>query len=149
MIGDPSAGDTTLIMRRTFAAPRERVFRAWTDPVEIRQWFGPGAVGVPEAEVNLRVGGRYRIVLRRPGEEPFSVHGVFQEISIPEKVVYTWQWDAPHLEPAETRVTVEFHDLGEETEIVLTHERFSSAEWRDRHSNGWTGSFEKLAAHLV
>jgi uncharacterized protein YndB with AHSA1/START domain len=138
-----------LVIRRKFAAPRERVWAAWTEPEQMRQWAGPGEITVPEVEQDARVGGAYRIVMLKPDGERWPVRGVFREVRKPERISYTWIWeeDSPELE-TETLVTVEFHDLGDETELVLTHEGFASDESRSGHQDGWNGALDKLGKFL-
>lgn len=135
---------TTLNLKRTFAAPRERVFQAWTDPAELRKWFHVGEDwSTPICEVDLRENGTYRIGMQPPdGETPSVVTGRFREVNVPEKLVYTWSWEGD--EPHETLVTVIFRDLGDKTEIELTHERFPSATERDKHAEGWEGCLQQL-----
>lgn len=134
-----------LVIRRKFAAPRARVWAAWTQPEQMKQWVGPGEITAPEIESDLRVGGAYRIVMLRPDGERWPVRGVFREVKEPERLSYTWRWeeDSPELEH-ETLVTVEFHDLGNETELELTHEQFAAEESRDGHQDGWNGALDKL-----
>ena len=136
---------TTLAIRRTFPAPRERVCRAWTDPTELMRWWGPKGYETPSAEVDLRAGGRYRLAMRKlPDGEVFHLTGVYQEVRPPERLVYTWRWEAePEL--GETLVTVEFLDRGTFTEVALTHERFPSDAIRDRHGEGWSSCLDRLA----
>jgi uncharacterized protein YndB with AHSA1/START domain len=141
-----SPSQTTLQVKRTFAASRERVFRAWTEAEELRHWFFPSpdyTVVIPI--LDLRVGGKYQVEMRH--KESGNVHrleGIYREIKPPEKVAFTWQWE-PGASASETLVTVEFHDLGPSTEIVLTHELFPNLEERDKHSHGWTGCLDQLA----
>jgi uncharacterized protein YndB with AHSA1/START domain len=133
----------TLQLRRTFRAPRAKVFRAWTDPEALKQWFGPPGYPGQAAEVDLRRGGRYRITMRKdPDGDPFSAFGTFQEIRPPERLVFTWNYD--HSDIGDTLVTIDFRDLGDQTEIVLTHERFPSPEERDKHNVGWNGCLDRL-----
>jgi uncharacterized protein YndB with AHSA1/START domain len=139
---------TTLQLRRTFAAPREKVFRAWTDPEELKKWWGPPGYGTPSAEVDLRVGGKYRLGMRKLPDGPlFYLAGTFREVRAPERLTYTWRWEAEP-EHGETLVTVEFHTRGGSTEIVLTHELFPTEKARQEHERGWSSSFDKLARIL-
>ncbi len=72
MASQRSSPATTLRLTRTFAAPREKVFRAWTDPEELKKWFGPVGYATPMAEVDLRVGGKYQLGMRKlPGGDIF------------------------------------------------------------------------------
>lgn len=136
----------TLRLRRTFPAPPERVFRAWTDPEALKRWSGPGAFTTPLAEVDLRVGGAFRIHMRAPDGTEHRVRGVYREVAPPARLVYTWQWET-EVAP-ETLVTVEFHDRGGATEVVLTHERFPDEKTRTDHEQGWSACFEKLAGEF-
>ncbi len=158
--------ETTLKIIRTLNAPREVVFRAWTQPEQLQSWWGVGAdYSTPIAEVDLRTGGKYRLGMQAPDrDEPFVVGGVFREVNPPERLVYTWVWEHRGQEadsgassaqttsgpesvvgPGETLVTVEFHDVGGATEVVLTHEYFPATSMRDEHSNGWSGCLDQLA----
>ena len=135
----------TLHLRRTVPAPRERVFQAWTRPEDLKRWAGPGDLTTPLAEVDLRVGGRYRIHMQAPDGTLHRVAGTYREVVPPEKLVYTWAWEEKP-EEGETLVTVEFLDRGRGTEVVLTHERFPNAAVRDRHEHGWGGCLDKFGA---
>ena len=139
---------TTLRLTRTFAAPREKVFGAWTDPEELKKWWGPPGYATPSVEVDLRMGGKYRLGMRKLPDGPiFYLAGTYREVRPPEKLVYTWQWEAkPEL--GDTLVTVEFHDRGGSTEIVLTHELFPTEKARGDHERGWSSSWDKLAKIL-
>ena len=134
----------TLRLTRTFAASRETVFRAWTDPEAIKRWSASGDLTVAVAEVDLRVGGRYHIHMQAPGGAIHKVTGVYQLVDPPRRIAYTWCWET-WPEAGETLVTVEFHDRGAQTELVLTHERFPSMEVRSSHELGWTSALDKFA----
>lgn len=139
--------ETSLTVRRTVSASRERVFRAWTDPRALRQWCCPVGFTVAAAEVDLRPGGRYRIAMQPPdAAEPNVAYGTYREVQPPERLVFTWQWEGGEM--GETLVTVEFRDLGGETEVVLVHERFPAADLRDLHAEGWNACLEHLVQAL-
>lgn len=138
----------TLRLRRTFAAPRERVFRAWTTPEEMKQWKAPGELTTPVAEVDLRPGGKYRIHMRAPDGALHRLVGVYRVVEPPAKLVYTWRWEDDPGKPTETLVTVEFLERGNATEVVLTHDLFPTDEARTRHEAGWTACFDKLTRVL-
>ncbi len=78
---------------RTIEAPREQVFRAWTDPDELRRWWGPGEFRCPEAQVDLRPGGSYRLVMQPTAGDPFVLGGTYREVEPPARLVYTWRWE--------------------------------------------------------
>ena len=132
---------TTLEIRRVIPAARERVFDAWTQAKELDRWSAPSPM-TPRAEVDLRVGGRYRIVMRGPDGVERSVGGVYRVIERPSKLVYTWKWEESPM--ADSIVTVEFHDRGRETEVILRHEGLTDADSRGRHEHGWNGCFDNL-----
>jgi uncharacterized protein YndB with AHSA1/START domain len=134
-----------LTLRRAFSAPPERVFRAWTSAEELRVWFGPGAYSAPHVELDLRVGGRYRIGMQPPEGEIFYLAGEYVEIDPPRKLVFTWQWEG---DPAVTLVTLEFLDQEGMTELIVTHERFPTQEQCERHKEGWSATLEKLPGVL-
>jgi uncharacterized protein YndB with AHSA1/START domain len=140
--------ETTLKLRRTFQAPRERVFRAWTDPLEFGRWFAPSeeySTIVPVLE--LHVGGKYTVEMHHQGGNIHRVSGTYREIKPPEKIAFTWLWEH---DPGtdESLVTIEFRDLGPSTEILLTHEHLPSVEQRDKHEHGWEGCINQLANYL-
>ncbi len=131
----------TLRLTRVFAAPRAAVFRAWTEPDRLARWWWPARFGTVY-EVDLRVGGRYHFkTLDVPGMGVLEVGGVFLEVRAPERLVYTWRWAG---EETRTRVAIDFHDRGESTEVVLTHQGFAGAEERGNHAVGWTDCLDRL-----
>ena len=148
-----STANTTFQITRNFKASRESVFKAWTDPEALKKWFGPSDdFSTPLAEVDLKIGGKYRIQMIEPTGAVHTVGGIYREIRSPEKLVFTWAWEAgggcgesESGEPIETLVTVEFHQKDNETEVILTHEMFPDTETRNKHDQGWTGCLARLA----
>jgi uncharacterized protein YndB with AHSA1/START domain len=138
------AADTSLEVRRTINAHRERVFQAWTRPEDVKQWAAPGAMTTPVAEVDLRVGGRFRIEMHAPDGARHVAIGEYREVKPPERLVYTWSWEDTSVR--DSVVTVEFTQRGQATEVVLRHDRLPDANSRDRHAEGWAGCMEKFAA---
>ena len=133
-----------LRIQRTFAAPREKVFKAWTDPRALIEWWGPEGYATPSAEVDLRPGGKYRLGMKKlPDGDVFFLSGIFQEVRPPEKLVYTWRWEN-QAEFPDTRVTVEFLERAGSTEIVLVHELLPNEKARDEHGKGWNGCLDRL-----
>ena len=130
-------------------APRADVFRAWTDPEELKQWWGPGAFTTPSATVDLRPGGRYELVMQPTGGgDPFVLGGEYREVTPPERLVYTWRWEVGPPDPRETLVTVEFRDLGAQTEVILVHDNFVGPGPLEPYREGWESGLEKLSVHL-
>ena len=144
-----SAGtENTLRINRVFAAPREKVFRAWTEPEALKKWFAPSDDhSLPDAEVDLRAGGRYRIAIQDPEGKRFHLGGTFREVRPPEKLVYTWAWEGD-ADIGETLVTVEFRDLGASTEVALTHEFLPDQKAFKNHEWGWKGALDRLLKTL-
>ena len=143
---DPRSEETSarqLQVRRVFQASPDRLFKAWTTPEELRRWHAPGPLTVALAEIDLRVGGRYRINMRTPEGVDHRVSGVYRIVDPPRKLVYTWQFEG---DPIQTEVTLDFVPVGAGTELVLTHRGFHTDQACGNHEKGWLGIFAKLGA---
>jgi uncharacterized protein YndB with AHSA1/START domain len=138
-----TARGTTLQVRRTIPASRDAVFRAWTDPDVFRQWFGARGGSTVNAEMDVRVGGHYRIDMESSVGSG-AVFGEYLEVKRPERLVYSFCWDGLPVAIPETQVTVEFLERGTATEVVITHEHQPSRGVAEFHEWGWDGSLEKL-----
>ncbi len=138
---------TALTLTRVIRAPREDVFAAWTDPEALKLWWGPGPVTCPEAHVDLREGGAYRIANLEENGSITWIEGIFERVRAPEELVYTWSVSIVPGDP--TLVRVMFLPHAEGTELVLTHERFAVEAVRDMHLQGWNGCIDKLEALLA
>lgn len=128
-----------LRLSRTLSSPAERVWQAFTDPAALASWLWPERFATT-AELDLRVGGRYRI--EGPGAG-MAVAGEYVAVEAPRRLVFTWRWDG---EPDETLVTVELTPTGAGTELVLVHERFTDDAQRDEHAKGWSDCLDRLPA---
>jgi glutathione S-transferase len=138
-------------LRHSFDAPRGSVFRAWTDPEVLRRWWCPPGWAPAEIEVDLRVGGTYRIGMRQlRSDRPVYVRGAFLEVDCPQRLVYTWHWQNAFEGMSETRVTVLFTDTPTDgTDVVLTHENLPEVPLCLRHCNGWKAAWPRIDAALV
>ncbi len=144
-MADHSEGTHRVSIRRNMPAPRDVVYEAWIDPQGIREWMCPGDAISAEAVLDVRVGGSYRIVMR--SRERDYVHaGVYQVVEPNAKLVFTWTQEGNEVT---TLVTVEFLARGSESELVLTHERFTKSDVAQRYQSGWGTIAEKLAAFLA
>ncbi len=150
------ASDTSLRITRRLAAPRAKVFRTWTDPEALKRWFAPSDdYSTWQAEVDLRVGGTYRIQIKAPDGAIYSVKGTYKDVQPTERLVFSWAWTGSGcgwrglMEFYETLVTIELRTVPEGTELTLTHEFFPTAEERDRHRSGWTACLTRLSKALV
>ncbi len=133
----PTLDPTRLEMRILINTRRERVFRAWTEPEMLMKWFRASPEAIPVlAEVDLRVGGRYRMGMLNPGRnQPSIATGEYRLIQPPERLAFTWSWEGEA--GPEALVTLEFNEVGNKTELVLQHANFSGVEQRDQHQQGW------------
>lgn len=143
-----NAGETAIVVTRVFNAPRAVVFKFWTDPEQLAKWWGPVGFRTPREDVAIdpRVGGRFqlRMVETATGAEVW-VHGEIVELVAPE--LLTLRLDVPQpigLPPMETRVRVEFHELGDMTRITLRQAPFATADQREQTATGWDQSFGAL-----
>ncbi|MFL5891696.1 MAG: SRPBCC domain-containing protein [Solirubrobacterales bacterium] len=153
--GDAAAAPSAAVhVTRELAAPRNDVFRAWTQPDLFARWFTPPGNSSVTAELDVRPGGDYRIKLERTQLVPGTSYivGRYLEVDPPERLVFTFGWEDPPpmagieaLETLDSRVTVQFRDRGESTEISITHERLETAELRGFHRWGWETTLEQLA----
>jgi uncharacterized protein YndB with AHSA1/START domain len=142
--------DDVVRITRVIDAPREEVFRAWTEPEQIRQWWGPGEFTCPEAEVDLRPGGSYRLAMQPTAGEAFIVGGTYREVEPPVRLVYTWRWETgPAADGSESLVTVEFHAREGRTELTLTHTEFPESHGPAPYQMGWEGGLDKFEAIFV
>ena len=135
-----------LVLRRTYDAPRELVYQAWTDPQLAKEFLCPEEVTIPDAAFDVRVGGAYHITMNTKNG-PMTVRGVYREVRKAERLVMTWQWDEDDPKDMhETLLTIEFNVHGSGTELILTHENLASIESRDNHTHGWNSILDKLAS---
>jgi len=148
-IAPDTSRDTAVRITRTFQASRERVFRAWTEPAQLQQWWGPEGFSTPSCQIDLRVGGGYRLTMKPAAGDSFDLVGTYREVRPPERLVYTWAWRGRDVEMGETLVTVEFLDRDGATEVVVTHELLPNEERRDGHRRGWEGSLDRLVELLT
>lgn len=139
---------TSLRIRRFYKASVAAVYAAWTDPEKVKHWMGPSdAFGEAEVTMDLRVGGRYRIVMHAPDGDVHRVGGVYREVVPHRKLVYSWAWESTP--ERESLVTLEFIASGEGTELLLTHERFADSQAREKHHEGWNGCLARLDQFLA
>jgi uncharacterized protein YndB with AHSA1/START domain len=132
----------TLVVRRRINATQEKLFAAWTQPQLLVRWWGPQGVACPAAEIDLRVGGTYRIANRFPDGTLVWIAGVFEVIEPPHRLIYTWKLESQNA--ALERVTVCFEAHGAATEIIVTHERIADDAARTSHERGWNGCLDSL-----
>jgi len=138
-----------LVIKRQFSAPIERVFAAWTDADVLARWFGPEGFVVTRSTVDLSVGGAYEIEIQSPDGQLIKHFGHYMEISVPNKLVFTWILEDQACQGsegqcAETLVSIAFTRIDQATEITLTHEHLPDQAAYDGHAFGWNSSFDSL-----
>ena len=138
-----------LRISRSFAAPREQVFRALTEPDQLVKWWGPRGFTVPECALAVRPGGAWRTVMRSPEGRDHIVSGVYREVVPPARLVFTWAWEGEGGRGHETLVTIELHEQGDRTELTLRQETFESESARDQHAHGWASCLDCLEEALA
>lgn len=139
-----------LIMTRVFDAPRELVFRAWTDNDRGNQWSAPRRFAVAVFESDLRPGGAWRLCMRAPDGDELWVGGVYREIVRPDRLVMTHAWQTPDGRPGhQTLITVTLATHGGRTEMNFRQTGFDSVAERDGHADGWSECFDRLEEQLA
>jgi uncharacterized protein YndB with AHSA1/START domain len=136
--------ELALYMKRVLPAPRPLVFKACSDPDELAKWWGPRGFTAPSVEVDLRVGGSYRIAMQPPDGDLFYLSGEFREVDAPAHLAYTFRWEDPDPDDQETVVTLTLGDLGDSTELVFTQRAFATEGRRALHQQGWTDGLDRL-----
>jgi uncharacterized protein YndB with AHSA1/START domain len=139
-----------LTLTRTFDAPRALVFKVWSEPAHLARWWGPHGWRVATVEMNFRVGGAWKVCLRSDDGLDFWMGGVYQEIRAPERLVFTFKWDAAHGKAKlDTVATVTLTEEGGKTRLHLHQAPFALAEARASHEGGWGDTLDRLAAYLA
>jgi len=144
---------TALELTHRFAAPRDRVFDAFTNTDVLKRWWAAGETWeTPLAEVDAREGGAYRLSMKTDEGEVHTVFGTFSEVRRPERLAYTWSWeDGPGPAMAGSQnslVEIEFFEDGDGTLVTLTHSGFATPEIRDMHAHGWQGVLANLERRI-
>lgn len=133
-----------LRIERVIHASRERVFAAWTTPELLQQWSAPEGLTVPEGGMDFRVGGAWHVIMEEKDGTRHHAFGTYREITPPERLVYTHAWKTPERITPETLLTVEFHEEGDSTRIVMTQVGFESESMKEAHIGGWSSALDQL-----
>ena len=143
------SADRELVITRIFDAPCRLVFKMWTEPEHLVRWWGPSGFTTISGRMDVRTGGVWSRSMRAPDGRVIRKHGVYREIVMPERLVFTYVTDDPVGNPGpETLVTVTFTDLGRKTRLTLHQGGFESVLAGEAHHAGWTSGLERLAEHL-
>lgn len=147
---DAATAAPVLEIVRTFDAPRERVFRAWTDPDMARQWFAPAGYTSMHVHGDVREGNTVRMGMRsdETGEEIWQGR-FYRDVTPPERLQFSFWWEGDDgLPEHEMLVSVRFEDVAGKTKMTFRQTNFASQESRDRHEGGWNSVFDNLAEAL-
>lgn len=150
-----------LVVTRVVAAPRDRVFKAWTEPEHMERWWGPNGFTTPFCKIDLRPGGTIHYCMRSPEGRDYWGKGVYREIVRPERIVVTDSFsdetgatvDPSKYEmdpewPREALISVTFAERGGGTEVTVHHGVPESVAERVGCRQGWSESLDRLAAYL-
>jgi len=144
----PRLADDELLITRDFDAPASLLFTLWSDPKHFRNWMGPEGFDCPEAEIDFRVGGRYRGMIRSSTHGDSWFGGEYREIAPPTRLVFTWIWDTGPAGEVETLITINFREHSDGKTTMKFHQSpFLSIERRDSHIGGWSSLFNKLRGY--
>jgi len=137
----------SLALAHSYPVPPEKVWRAWTDARALKQWFRPNAsFSIPVVETDVRVGGRFRILMTDAKHEEFDLAGVYREVVPHRKLVMTWGWS--NQPGQESLVTVILRPSGQGTQLELRHESYVDMENQPTHEQGWNGALDQLGQLL-
>ena len=148
------SSDWDLVMTRVFDAPRELVFKAWTETKHVAQWWGPKRFTNPVCEMDVRVGGAIRIHMRAPDGVVYPMTGVFQEIVVPERLVFVSSaLDDKGNSMFDVLSTVTFADEPGKTALTLQLRVIKATAQAPQYLKGmemgWTQSLDRLREHLA
>ena len=139
----------SLAIKRSILASRDRVYAAWTDPAQLKKWFGPENVKTRNLIADARVGGEFRWDLTDQEGKEITISGEYRELEPGKKIVFTWRLEEDEdWKNHGSIVTVEFFDCEGGTELRLTHEELPSEASRDDHTQGWNSVLDKLEIFL-
>jgi len=143
----PHQASAQVGIRRHYRVAPDKVWRAWTDPKALSEWFSPGSTTASTtAEIDLSVGGRYRIAFVAPDGERHEATGVYQEVVPQRRLVFSWSWKSTP--ERVSRISIELTPVAGGTELSFVHDRFFDAQARDNHERGWQLFFTNLDHHL-
>lgn len=142
--------DDELLITRDFDAAASLLFTLWTDVNYFSKWMGPEGFDCQEAEIDLRIGGKYRAMIRSNEHGDNWFGGEYREIEEPTRLVFTFKWDEGPSSAMETLVTITFRESATGITTMTFHQTpFIDVERRDSHVGGWTSLFNKLAAYAA
>jgi uncharacterized protein YndB with AHSA1/START domain len=162
-----NAEKSEFVISRTFHAPRDKVWRAWSEPDRMRQWFSPKGITAKAAKMDFRPGGTYHYCLVTPDGREMWGKAAYREIAAPERLVWINSFSDEHggvtrhpmapTWPLEMFTTVTFTETGGGTQVTVRWEPLNPTDEERRtfdagHQSmqqGWTGTFDQLEEYLA
>ncbi len=140
--------DDELLITRVFDAPASVLFAMWSDPEHLKHWMGPKDFDCPEVEIDFRVGGAYRVMIRSAEHGDSWFGGIYREIERNRRLVFTFTWDNDGPSAGvETLITITFEERNGKTVQTFHQTPFLTVERRDSHVGGWSQVFDKQRAY--
>ena len=140
--------ETSILLRRSFAASPALIWRLWTDPSHLARWFGPRSARCGQVVSDLRIGGAWRVEMLFDGGVSRVVGGEYREIVAERRLAATWRWlKTPDGQSPESLYALDLQADGDSTIVNLSHQLWSD-EAAAAHAGGWTSSFDSLADAL-
>jgi uncharacterized protein YndB with AHSA1/START domain len=143
-----SGADATgrmLRLERFIPSSPDDLFTLWIEPEQIARWWAPDGYKAAVHDLDVRPGGRWRIVLRGSGSRELVMGGFYHIVEPPQRLAFSWAWEEEDgMRGSQTEVTVSFEPVPGGTRLVLVHQSFDSKDARDRHLSGWSASFDRL-----
>jgi uncharacterized protein YndB with AHSA1/START domain len=141
-----------IVIERVFDAPRELVWKAWTEAEHVAQWWGPQGMTTRVDELDLRPGGNWRYVMLRPDGSEYPQRGTFREIVAPEKIVTRAEFEVGEDHTHSAIMTYRFDELGDKTKLTMLHEQTMAEDpgddWKRGVMGGWNSNFDSLVDYL-
>jgi len=145
--GQPSV--TRLHLEKVLPAPPHRVFAAFVDAEQLREWWGPAGFTVADLQFDPVEGTDYRITMKPPEGDVFHIRGTFRAVEAPRRLAFTFVYEEPDPDDQETVVTLTFEPADSGTRLILDQEPFKTAPRRQLHYDGWTDTFDRLERSLL
>ena len=141
-------GALRLQLAKDLPALPERVFAAFVEADQLRQWWGPAGFAVPHLRFNVAEGATFRITMQPPEGDVFHLGGTFRVVEAPTRLVFTFAWEEPDPDDQETVVALTLAAAGSGTRLVLDQRPFKTKPRWELHRDGWTDTFERLERFL-
>lgn len=138
-----------LTISRSFNAPREKVFKAWTKSRHLIHWWGPEGFSMPSHKMDIHPNGIYRCDLKDSNGKDHWVQGVFKEMIEPSHLAFTHSWEENGASTPETLVSIELTEENGKTDMVFYQAGFETTKDSNSHRDGWNSSFDKLEQYLA